>query len=251
MNRQPVEIMGVRVMAIDQTGLVAQVLAWVKEGGQHTLTYVNAHCLNLAAENSSYRQALNASDLVYVDGIGAVWAGKMHGVHGIHKVTGRNWIKELCRNGEREQLRLYLLGGAPGVAEQASRVLAQAYPRLVMCGSGDGYFQAKHEEQVIAEINASQTEVVLVGMGAPTQENWVATNRSRIHVNVFWSVGALFDTLAGVEKPVPRWLEQMGLEWAWRLKENPKGKWRRYCLGIPRFMGRVIWQWLTQRSRHA
>lgn len=251
MDGQSVEIMGVRVMAIEQHRLVEQVLAWVRAEAQHTVTYVNAHCLNLAVENPAYREQLNHTDLVYVDGIGVVWAGWMCGVRGLHKVTGRNWITELCQKGEADHLRLYLLGGEPGVAGQARQVLTQHYPKLCICGSADGYFQQKNEECVVEEINASQTEVLLIGMGAPTQENWVAKNRSRLQANVCWSVGALFDYLAGVEKPVPTWLEQMGLEWAWRLKENPKRKWKRYCMGIPRFVGRVTWQWLTGRTRHA
>jgi N-acetylglucosaminyldiphosphoundecaprenol N-acetyl-beta-D-mannosaminyltransferase len=251
MDCQPVEIMGVRVMAIDQHRLVDQVLAWVKEGVQHTVTYVNAHCLNLAIDNSLYREQLNRTDLIYVDGIGAVWAGRMHGARGMHKVTGRNWITELCQKGEKVHLRMYLLGGAPGVSDQAGQVLTQRYPQLSICGCADGYFQAKSEEQVLAEINANHTEVLLIGMGAPTQENWVTTNQPYIQAYVCWSVGALFDYLAGVEKPVPKWLERVGLEWAWRLKENPKGKWKRYCLGIPRFVGRVTWQWLSNRTTHA
>ena len=248
---QLVEVMGVRVMAIDQHGLVEQVLAWVKEGEQRTVTYVNAHCLNLAVENSTYRQQLNNADLVYVDGIGAVWAGRMHGARGIHKVTGRNWITELCQKGEKDHLRMYLLGGAPGVSDQACQELTQRYPQLSIGGCADGYFQVKSEEQVLAEINANHIEVLLIGMGAPTQENWVTANRPYIQANVCWCVGALFDYLAGVEKPVPKWLERVGLEWAWRLKENPKGKWKRYCVGIPRFIGRVTWQWLTHRRTHA
>jgi N-acetylglucosaminyldiphosphoundecaprenol N-acetyl-beta-D-mannosaminyltransferase len=223
MNKQAVEILGVRVFEIDQRDLIEQVLAWVRQGERRTLTYANAHCLNLAVEDASYRELLNRTDLVYVDGIGAVWAGRLLGFRGLRKVTGRNWIAELCRRGEEEKLRIYLLGGRPGVAEQASLVLGQRYPRLQLCGAADGFFQAKPEAKVLAEIKA------------------------QIPTEICWSAGALFDYLAGWEKPVPKWLERIGLEWAWRLKEDPKGKWRRYALGIPRFVGRVIGQWLKRR----
>jgi N-acetylglucosaminyldiphosphoundecaprenol N-acetyl-beta-D-mannosaminyltransferase len=247
MNLQAVEILGVRVFEIDQRDLIEQVLAWVRQGERRTLTYANAHCLNLAEEDASYRELLNRTDLVYVDGIGAVWAGRLLGFHGLRKVTGRNWIAELCRRGEEEKLRIYLLGGRPGVAEQASLVLGQRYPRLQLCGAADGFFQAKPEAKVLAEIKAQHPQVLLVGMGVPAQEYWVAKNRSQIPTEICWSAGALFDYLAGWEKPVPKWLERIGLEWAWRLKEDPKGKWRRYALGIPRFVGRVIGQWLKRR----
>lgn len=247
MNRLSVSILGVRVHAVGQGDLIEQVISWVKHGERYTLTYVNAHCLNLAAEDASYRELLNHTDLVYVDGIGAVWAGRLFGCRGLKKVTGRNWITELCNRGEQESLRVYLLGARPGVAEAAGKVLGQRYPRLVICGAADGYFRKKTEEQVINEICELHPQVLLVGMGAPTQERWVAKNQHRIPVEVCWSVGALFDYLAGLEKPVPTWLERIGMEWAWRLKEDPKGKWRRYGLGIPLFIGRVVRQRLQQR----
>jgi N-acetylglucosaminyldiphosphoundecaprenol N-acetyl-beta-D-mannosaminyltransferase len=234
-------------MGIDQTELVEQVLDWVKQDERRTLTYANAHCLNLAAELPAYRRLLNHSDLVYVDGIGAVWAGSLLGCHALHKVTGRIWIDALCRRGDEIGLRLYLLGGQPGIAAQASLALGNRFPRLQLCGAADGFFLEKSEEQVLAEISVHHPQVLLVGMGVPAQEEWVANHRSHLPVQVCWSVGALFDYLAGVEKPVPKWLECLGLEWAWRLKENPGGKWRRYTLGIPRFVVRVIGQWLKQR----
>jgi N-acetylglucosaminyldiphosphoundecaprenol N-acetyl-beta-D-mannosaminyltransferase len=240
MDRQSVEILGVRVCAIDQEGLVDQVITWVRHGEKRTLTYANAHCLNLAVEDASYRELLSQTDLVYVDGIGAVWAGKLFGCRDLRKVTGRKWIEALCRKGEDETLRLYLLGGKPGIAEQASKVLEQRYPRLHICGSADGFFHTKTETQVLAEINNTHPQVLLVGMGVPNQEWWVALNRAKIQTDICWSAGALFDYLAGVEEPVPSWLERIGLEWAWRLKEDPKGKWKRYMIGIPRFTIRVI-----------
>ena len=179
-----------------------------------------------------------------------VWAGKLLGCQGLHKVTGRILIDDLCRRGEEFNLSLYLLGGIPGVADQAGNVLLQRYPKVKICGTADGYFQSKSEEQVLSEISAHHPQVLLVGMGAPKQENWVATNQHKIRATVCWSVGALFDYLAGVEKPAPHWLERLGLEWAWRLKEDPQGKWRRYCFGIPRFVMRVVRQRLADGIKH-
>ncbi len=247
MNRKSVEILGVRVHAIGQEDLIEQVISWVKQGEHRTLTYVNAYCLNLAAHDSSYRQLLNRTDLVYVDGIGAVWAGRMFGCRDLHKVTGRNWMPALCGRGEEVNLHMYLLGGRPGVAEAAGKLLAQHYPRLVICGAADGFFRTKTEEQVLNELDIHHPQVLLVGMGASIQEQWVATHQHQIPVEICWSVGALFDYLAGFEKPVPWWLEQIGMEWAWRLKEDPRGKWQRYGVGIPRFVGRVLLRRLLLR----
>lgn len=250
MNRQSVAILGVRVHAIGQKDLIEQVFSWVKQGERRTLTYVNAHCLNLAVEDSYYRELLNRTDLVYVDGIGAVWAGRIFGCRDLHKVTGRNWITALCGRGEQENLRMYLLGGRPGVAEAARSNLTQRFKQLDVCGVADGFFKTKSEEQVVKELNLLHPQVLLVGMGASIQEQWVAKNQRNIPVEICWSVGALFDYLAGEEKPVPIWLEKVGMEWAWRLKEDPKGKWRRYGIGIPCFVGKVIEYRLGKRRSY-
>ena len=247
MAPQSVVILGVRVSAIDQLELIEQVMTWVRHGEQRILTYANAHCLNLAVEDASYRELLNQTDLVYVDGIGVVWAGRLFGCGGLRKVTGRKWIDALCRRGEDEALRLYLLGGKPGVAGHACKVLMQRYPRSLVCGAAEGFFQTKSEAQVLAEINDTRPQVLLVGMGVPTQERWVAQNRAKIPAEICWSAGALFDYLAGEEKPVPLWLERIGLEWAWRFIQDPEGKWRRYAIGIPHFALRVIASRYTRR----
>ena len=243
MSWQAVDLLDVRVAGIDRKRLVDQVLAWVRAGERRIITYVNATCLSLASESPSYRAFLNRADLVYVDGIGVVWAGRLFGFRGLYKVTGRDWIDEFCCLSAASNIRLYLLAGKPGLAERARHALESRYPGLKVSGTADGYFKSKSEEQVLAELSLNPPDVLLVGMGVPAQENWVIKHREQIPAVVCWCVGALFDVVAGVEQPVPKWLEKLGLEWLWRLKEDPKGKWRRYIIGIPRFV------WLVIRSR--
>ena len=240
MSWRKVDLLDVRVAGIDRTRLVEQVLAWAREGERRTITYVNAACIALATESPTYRTLLNQADLVYVDGIGIVWAGRLFGFRGLYKVTGRDWIDEFCRLSEASHLRLYLLAGKPGIAERARQVLENRYPGLVVSGTADGYFQAKTEDQVLTEMSNDPPHVLLIGMGVPAQENWVFKHQEQIPAIVCWCVGALFDVVAGVEQPVPQWLEKLGFEWLWRLKEDPRGKWRRYLVGIPRFVWAVI-----------
>jgi N-acetylglucosaminyldiphosphoundecaprenol N-acetyl-beta-D-mannosaminyltransferase len=121
------------------------------------------------------------------------------------------------------------------------------FPRLQIVGVCDGFFQENGTggADLIAEINRAKPHVLFVGMGVPRQEKWLAAQRSIIDAPVCWAIGALFDYVAGVERRVPKWLASMGLEWFWRLMIDPKGKWRRYLIGNPLFLYRILIQKLT------
>jgi N-acetylglucosaminyldiphosphoundecaprenol N-acetyl-beta-D-mannosaminyltransferase len=234
------EVLGVRIDSVDQAQLLQRSMEGVKQVGQMTITYVNAHCLNLAVGDGEYRRLLNQFDLVYSDGIGVVWAGKfLSGAH-LHKVTGRTWIDALCNRCSDDRISLYLLGGKPGVAKKAKTRLEGRYPNLLVAGACDGFFVEKSEASLVNEIREKRPDILLIGMGAPLQEQWIETHRSLIPVKVCWAVGALLDYAAGIEPPVPFWMEKLALEWLWRMMVDPKHKWRRYLIGNPLFILRVF-----------
>ena len=240
---QTVNILGVPVRVVEKRQLIATAAAWAQQDECKTITYVNAHCLNLAYTDAEYRSLLRQADLVYSDGIGPVWAGKFLHRRRLTKATGRDWIYDFCTLAEEEGLRLFFLAGAPGIALQAAENLARLYPALRITGCSDGYFQPGSESQLLEKIADCGPQVVFVGMGAPLQERWIASHRREISAPVCWGVGALFDYMAGKEARVPAWMDKLGLEWLWRLCVDPVGKWRRYLLGIPVFVFRV---WLQK-----
>jgi N-acetylglucosaminyldiphosphoundecaprenol N-acetyl-beta-D-mannosaminyltransferase len=234
------EILGIRVDCVNQTQLLQRAVEGVQQPGQMRITYVNAHCLNLARDDNDYRRLLNQFDLVYSDGIGVVWAGRFLNQSHYYKVTGRAWIEQFCYQCSTENISLYLLGGKPGVAEMAKEHLVRRYPNLQVLGACDGYFHAKSEDKLIDELVINRPDVLLVGMGVPLQEKWIETHATMIPVKVCWAVGALLDYAAGIEPPVPMWMEKLALEWMWRMMVDPKHKWRRYLIGNPLFIIRVL-----------
>jgi N-acetylglucosaminyldiphosphoundecaprenol N-acetyl-beta-D-mannosaminyltransferase len=236
------EILGVRVNCVDQSQLLQRAVDSVRQPGQMCFTYVNAHCLNLAIEDHGYQQLLNQFDLVYSDGIGVVWADRFLNKTQCYKVTGRAWIEDFCHLCSSEKISLYLLGSQPGVAEKAKKQLENRYPNLRILGFCDGYFSGKSENELIDELILTQPDVLLVGMGVPLQEKWIDTHSSQLPVKVCWAVGALLDYVAGVEPPVPVWMERLALEWMWRMMVDPRHKWRRYIIGNPLFIARVLKQ---------
>lgn len=239
------ELLGVRVACSDKAEILSQVIDWATSPTQRMVTYINAHCLNLAARDIQYRAILNQADLVYSDGIGVVWAGRLLGSPRMYKVTGRDWIDALCAQAVRHQLSLFLLAGKPGVAQKACDTLVARWPGLNITGVCDGYFEEKSENECLNDIRHQSPHMTLVGMGVPLQEKWIANHRAEIASPVVWAVGALFDYVIGAEASVPTWMERLGLEWLWRLWIDPRGKWKRYLVGNPLFVARILRQKLT------
>jgi N-acetylglucosaminyldiphosphoundecaprenol N-acetyl-beta-D-mannosaminyltransferase len=239
---EPVEILGVKVDCISKEDLLKQALDWVGQDRKVTISYVNAHCLNVAAKDEAYRKLLNQFDLIFSDGVGVVWAGRFLERRKLYKVTCRAWIEEFCGMCQEEGISLYLLGGKPGITREAQKRLQGRWPKLQILGAGDGYFHEKSEVEVLGEIEEKKPDVLLVGMGVPRQEKWMEINRQQIPAKVCWAVGAMFDYVAGAEAPVPGWMERLALEWVWRMVVDPRDKWKRYMIGIPLFMGRVLLQ---------
>jgi N-acetylglucosaminyldiphosphoundecaprenol N-acetyl-beta-D-mannosaminyltransferase len=250
MTNEPVfpttDILGVKIACLDQPALVDQALAWSQSPGRYSIHYVNAHCLNLACQDSAYRHLLNAADLVYADGVSLDWSSRLLGGCRLQKLTGADWIDPLCAGAARLGAKIYLLGGRPGIATRAAENLLTRHASLTIVGAADGYFETKSVAQVVSEIEASQPQIVLVGLGAPRQERWIAEQRASLPAGVCWGVGALLDFVAGVEARVPRWLDRLGLEWAWRLAQDPSGKWQRYLAGNPVFIIRILAQFFRQ-----
>ena len=239
------ELFGIPLALIDQEGLLEVVGDWITESGSRLppaprlISYVNTHCLNLAHQDEAYRGVLTSFDLVYADGLGVVWAAQWLRRARLHKLTGADWVGAFCRRAEQHGWRVYILAGAPGVAQQARIRLRRAYPALDIVGVGDGFFAHKDEEEVLQEIARLRPDILLVGMGVPKQEKWIAYHRDGLAVKICWGVGALFDYVAGIEPRAPRWMRNLGLEWLWRMGVDPGGKWKRYALGIPWFLARV------------
>lgn len=223
--------------------LLRRITDWVSEDGvTRKVMYVNAHVLNQSREHPELRDALDEADLVYCDGYGVRLAAKALDVEIPHRMTGADWIWDLATLCEAADQSVYLLGSEPGVTREAAERLRARYPRLRVAGSHHGYFEpgSPHDDRVIEDINEKHPDIVLVGMGTPRQELWVEHNAGRLDAGVVWTVGALFDYVSGRVPRAPSWLADNGFEWIFRLAIEPQRMWRRYLLGNPVFISRVM-----------
>jgi N-acetylglucosaminyldiphosphoundecaprenol N-acetyl-beta-D-mannosaminyltransferase len=229
--------------------MLRTISGWVGAGRPHRVMYVNAHVVNQTRTIPELRQALETADLVYCDGYGVRLAARVLETPVPHRMTGADWVWGLAALCEAAGNSLYLLGSDPPAAREAAKRLHRWYPELDVVGTHHGYFDldSPHNERVIEDINQRDPDIVMVGMGTPKQELWVQRYGERLHADVLWTVGSLLDYIAGRVPRAPRWLADNGLEWVFRFVVEPQRMWKRYLLGNPAFLSRVMSE--RQRAR--
>ncbi len=232
-----VRLLGVQVASLNRAGLLDAVDALVAANGRSTVAYVNVHVLNQTANDPALRDFLNAADVCYCDGTGVVLGARLLGQDLPERMTGADWIWDFAARAEGSW-RVFWLGGEPGVTEAAAARLRERHPGLIIA-TDHGF----HTEQaaLLARINAFRPHVLLVGMGTPTQERWVARWRGALDVPVVWVLGATHDFVSGKVSRGPAWLHQRQ-EWLARLLVDPKRLWKRYLVGNGMFLARVVGQ---------
>ncbi len=207
--------------------------------------FVNADCLNLAYCDRDYHFLLHDADIVLPDGSGVRLGLKWLGTHMKDNLNGTDLFPHICERAVTSGLKLFLLGGAPEIAQRTAQNMMQRFPGLQIVGCRDGFFDAAQTDEVIAEINSSAADILLVGMGAPRQERWLSDHAAKLAPRAGIGVGGLFDYYSGDVARAPLWLRELGLEWIWRIVQQPGDKWRRYVLGNPIFLWRVLLQRLS------
>jgi N-acetylglucosaminyldiphosphoundecaprenol N-acetyl-beta-D-mannosaminyltransferase len=239
-------LLGVRIHTLSVEQLLQRILASITNQEQLVIANVNVHALNLAYGTPRLRNFLNHADVVFCDGFGVKWGGRLLGLDIRHRYTPPDWLVRLSELCVQHHFSLFLLGARPGVAEQAARRLKEHSPGVELVGVYHGYFDKRlgspESEQVIAQINSASPHILIVGFGMPLQEFWIEENQSRISANIIIPVGAALDYIAGEVPRGPRWMTDHGFEWLARLVIEPRRLWRRYIIGNPLFLWRVLKQ---------
>jgi alpha-1,3-mannosyltransferase len=206
------------------------------------VAFANANALNVAAIDNRFRGVLKRC-LVMNDGIGVDAASRiLFGSRFPQNLNGTDFVPNYLKN-TRNSYRIFFVGSSSGVAERAASRLMAICGRHQIAGCQNGYFRAGDTAAIVAKIWASQADVVLVAMGNPRQEMWLAENLEATGCRLGFAVGALFDFLAGDVSRAPIWMRSTRLEWIYRLLREPGRLWRRYLLGNPIFLLRVFGQW--------
>jgi len=203
------------------------------------VAFVNADCFNRAAGDAPYAAVLRRADLVLPDGIGVRLAGAVLGQPVRENVNGTDLFPRLCARLSGTPHSVFLLGGRPGVAEGVAAWMARHHPGVRVAGTQHGYFEAEDELDVVRRVRQSGATLLLVAFGAPRQEVWIHRHLVATGARVAIGVGGLFDFYSGRIRRAAPWMRELGLEWVWRLAQEPGRMWRRYLIGNLAFLLRV------------
>jgi N-acetylglucosaminyldiphosphoundecaprenol N-acetyl-beta-D-mannosaminyltransferase len=196
-------------------------------------------------ERSEVRAALNSADWVTPDGMPVVWALRWLGASQVGRVYGPDLMLALSEISAQKGYGQYYLGGAPGVAEQLGLKMQQRFPGLKVAGTYCPPFREltlDEEQMMISHLNASEADIVWVGLGSPKQDLWMAKYRASLKPALLVGVGAAFDFFTGRQPQAPRWMQHSGLEWLFRLASEPRRLWRRYLINNPKFLFQLALQ---------
>lgn len=208
--------------------------------------FVNVHSINLAISDPKFFHKLSNANALFADGSGMRLAARKAGFLLNGNNNGTDMLPHLCRRCIGQNQSLYFLGAQPGVAHKAASKLKSQFPGLNIAGTEHGYTDDKNTDHIIKAINESGCDVLLVAMGSPMQEKWLLEHRDQLQCKTALAVGGLFDFYSGKISRSPMWLREIGMEWVWRLMQEPQKKFNRYVIGNPLFLYRTFFLGLAK-----
>ena len=235
-TRSSVLLLGHRVdrLRLDETADRCREAVLRKERIHHVS--LNAAKVVYARKDRRLAQAIDTADLVSADGQPLVWVSRLLGAPLPERVTGIDLMLRLLELAEAETFRVFFLGARPDVLRRAIENLTARHPRLVVAGSHDGYFRDSESDSICEAVNGAEPDIVFVAMSSPKKEYWVADHAGKLGVPVIVGVGGALDVVAGDIARAPVWMQRAGLEWAFRLLQEPRRLWRRYLTTNARFL---------------
>jgi N-acetylglucosaminyldiphosphoundecaprenol N-acetyl-beta-D-mannosaminyltransferase len=234
-----VEILGVGVSTVDMESAISEIQRWITEGERHYVCVTGVHGIMESQRDPELKQIHNQSGLTTPDGMSTVWAAHYVGARDTTRVYGPELMPEVCRRGAALGWRMYLYGGAPGVPEELEARLVELAPGLQVVGTYSppfGELSPEEDAEIVERINRAEPDIVWVGLSTPKQERWMSGHRDALNAPALIGVGAAFDFLTDRVKQAPPWIRGHGLEWAYRVVQEPRRLFRRYFDAIPRYV---------------
>lgn len=212
----------------------------IKEGQRGYICTVNVAILMMMRSNARLAKFIEEAALVVADGQPIVWTSRLLSLPLPQRVAGVDLIDRLAATSQKEGLKIYLLGATTDVITQAALNLQYKYPQLKICGVDNGYFSFGQAGERVEAIRRSGAQILFVGMGVPRQEFFLEENWSKLGVNLAIGVGGSFEIFAGTKKRAPLWVQEVGLEWFYRLLQEPGRLWKRYFLTNSQFIYELL-----------
>lgn len=239
-------IMGVRIDNKSMNEVMDIIKKKIADKKQYIIFTPNTEIVMMCQKDEEFMDLMNKSDINTPDGVGLIYASKIKKNPLKEKVAGYDLSVNLLELANEQGLKLFVVGGKPGVAEEAMKNVSSKYPNVKIMGAQHGYFKGTHlgqngheeELKVLEEINITEPDILFVGFGAKKQEQWIDYNKDKINAKIIIGNGGTLDGLAGYVKRAPEIYIKLGLEWFYRLMKEPKRIKRQILL--PMFMFKVL-----------
>jgi len=241
-----INILGMRVDVTDYAAAAEKISGWARAGEGRYVCVANVHMVMEAYDSAEFRAVVNEADLVVPDGMPLVWCMRLKGVEGQGRVYGPQLTLRVLDRAASEGIAVGLLGGEVEVLEALKARLMERFQGLKVVFTHSPPFRplsAEEEKCIVEGVRSSGARLLFIGLGCPRQERWMAEHLGRVPA-VMLGVGAAFDFLAGHKRQAPRWMQGAGLEWLFRLIQEPRRLWRRYLVQNPRFIALNAAEWL-------
>jgi N-acetylglucosaminyldiphosphoundecaprenol N-acetyl-beta-D-mannosaminyltransferase len=244
--RGRVDLGGVLIDQVDLGSAVDRIRGFLDSKRHNQIVTVNLDFVAISRRDDNFRETLNEADLAVADGMPLVWVSRLMGTPVPERITGNDLVDKCCRVAVQTKSSVFLLGAASGIADIAAKRLTERFPGLRVAGvyaPPFGPLTDAENEKILHFIREARPDFLFVALGAPQQDIWIRANRDRLNVPVCMGVGGAFDLLAGVVMRAPSWMQHAGLEWLFRLGQEPGRLWRRYIVDdLPALA------WLVSRS---
>lgn len=231
-------ILGMPVDVVTMDGCMERIAEFVRSGDPHLVVTADSSGIVQAQTDAGLAELYETADLVTPDSAGVVWAMRRAGKPVPARVSGVDIVDRVCGVSSERGWRVYFLGAAPGVAEEAAERMRLRHPGCNIVGARHGYFPCESDPVVAAEVAEAKPDILFVAMGIPRQEKFIRATEAMVGAKVAMGVGGTFDVFSGRVRRAPVLMQRMRLEWLWRLAQNPKkiGK----VMLLPRFVLMIL-----------
>ena len=245
-SAEKVELFGIPIDNLTMVETVDRIEEMIRHGGTHQHVVINVDKLMKMQHDPALREAVLDCDLINADGQPVVWASRILGCPLKERVAGVDLFSALIERCGARGLKPYLLGAKPEVVAKVAEILK---PKVELAGWRNGYWTEAEEAGVVAAVAAAKPDVLFVAMSSPKKELFLRRWKKELQVPFVMGVGGTFDVVAGIAKRAPRWLQRAGLEWLYRLGQEPRRMWRRYLVEDMAFFWLLAREWWATRRQ--
>jgi N-acetylglucosaminyldiphosphoundecaprenol N-acetyl-beta-D-mannosaminyltransferase len=239
-----IQVVGISINSLSLKQHTNQIIHWAKQNVSRSVCVANVHMLMEAHWDPSFKQILHSADLVTPDGMPLVWMLRFLGSRSQERVAGMDLFKILCIEAQEQRIGIFFLGSETQILEKMRQRLELEYSNLHIAGMESLPFRpltTQEDQEITEKINSTEANLLFLSLGCPKQEKWIAHHRGKINATMV-GLGGVFPVYAGLQKYAPQWVRRLGMEWAYRLYQEPGRLWRRYATTIPPFL------WLAARQ---